>query len=86
MSEIVCPKCGSHNVKTELKVPKVKRQKQSHPLFWWIFLGWIYLMYIAMKYMLIGMYWLCIGWWVKIIQKSTEKKTVHICQNCGNVF
>lgn len=87
---MLCPKCGSNDVKTEQKQlsnlsVKVKR---GNGCLWWLLLGWIYLIYIAFVWVVKLTYFACVGWWVKIIQKKKQEKeskaVIHICQNCGN--
>jgi len=85
-----CPKCGSENIRTEQKqLGNISvKMKRGNGCLWWLLLGWIYLLYVMFVWIFKMMYFLLIGWWVKIIQKTKQSKdaraVVHICQNCGN--
>ena len=87
---MICPKCGSDNVKTEQKqaVNVTVKMKRGNGCLWWLLLGWIYLIYVSFVWTFKLMYWMCIGWWVGILQKQKQARAanavVHLCQSCGN--
>jgi predicted nucleic-acid-binding Zn-ribbon protein len=82
---MVCPKCGSTNVQSEQKQVANDniKFKTGNGCLWWLLLGWLYVLYLALRLV----YYIFIGWWVSLIQKSKKNKedrtVVHICQNCG---
>lgn len=87
---MTCPKCGSENVASEQKQAAniTVKMKRGNGCLWWLLLGWIYLIYVAIVWIIKAMYFICVGWWLAILKKhkqSVDAKTVvHICQNCGN--
>lgn len=87
---MMCPKCGSENVTSEQRqaVNVSVKMKRGNGCLWWLLLGWIYLIYVMFVWMFKIMYFICIGWWVAILQKRNQAKhnnaVIHICQNCGN--
>ena len=85
---MTCPKCGSENVKSEQKqAVHITVKKPHNGCLWWLLLGWLYIIYIVIVYLIKAVYWVCFGWWIGIIKKHKAKvesqKIVHICQNCG---
>ena len=86
---MICPKCGSDNVRSEQKqITNIKvKMKRGSGCLWWILLGWIYLIYVMFVWLFKALYFCCIGWWVAILKKSKQnseaRTVVHICQNCG---
>ena len=78
---MVCPKCQSENVTTQI-VQDIKIKNKHHGIIWWLCIGW---------------WWVPIKWFVFTIpallgaifgrkkQKVvTKNRTVCVCQNCGN--
>ena len=78
---MVCPKCGSENVKVQV-VTEQKLVDQHHGILWWLFIGW---------------WWLFVKWLVFTLPallialfkpKRRQIKQKHVsravCQNCGN--
>jgi hypothetical protein len=86
---MVCPKCGGTNVRSEQKqvFNNDVKFKAGNGCLWWVLLGWLYILYIALKWIAKLFYFIFIGWWVAIIQKNKKDKesrtVVHICQDCG---
>lgn len=37
---MICPKCGSENVNTQV-VTDVKLKDKHHGVLWWFFVGWL---------------------------------------------
>lgn len=87
-----CPKCGSE--KTQLTNIKGK-----HGILWLILFGWIWLIWVGIKYMIGFTILLCWDWWMAIVKKSSKKgyiyKSKHwfefstkmyYCTDCGNNF
>jgi len=87
---MVCPNCGSTNVRSEQKqiINNNVKIKRGNGCLWWLLLGWLYILYIAVKWFFKILYFIFIGWWVALIKKnkkSEESRTVvHICQDCGH--
>jgi len=86
---MICPKCGSDNVRVEQKAKNISvKMKRGNGCLWWLLLGWIYLIYVMCVWLFKAMYFCFIGWWVAIIKKHNEKAgantVVCLCQNCGN--
>jgi predicted nucleic-acid-binding Zn-ribbon protein len=86
---MICPKCGSEDVKSEQKqaVNVSVKMKRGNGCLWWLLLGWIYLIYVMFVWLIKAMYFIFIGWWTTMIKKhkqAVESRTVvHVCQNCG---
>ena len=87
-----CPKCGSNHV-------QLSNERSKHGCFWTILLGWIFIFWLVIKWM-IGCMILCFyDWWMAIIKKCSRKghvwqcrkwlsgnKRVFYCHDCGYNF
>ena len=71
-NQMQCPRCGSHNV----LVHNTEKHnfKQSHGCLWLLLFGWIYVCWLAIKWMykisIACAYWVFWGWISRIIQKT----------------
>ena len=87
---MTCPKCGSNYITSEQKYGNitVKAKSKSHNFLWWLLLGWAFVIYKAVTFIFKAIYFVLIGWWVKLLKKRSQKRkeqtVVHICQNCGH--
>lgn len=78
---MVCPKCGSENVKVQM-VTETQLVAQHHSVIWWICVGWWWMM---VKWLFLTLPALII----KIFSPKKQKmvvthKNMCVCQNCGN--
>lgn len=92
MAIIKCPKCGSS--KTQLT-----NVKSKHSLIWLILFGWIWVIWLMIKWMIGFTIFICYDWWMMIIKKNSGKgyvpaskgwfafiKREYYCNDCGNNF
>ena len=79
--QIVCPKCGSHEVQIST-VNEVKLKNQHHSVFWWLFIGW---WWVPVKWLYLTIPALVFKLFGNKKQKAINKyKTIAVCQRCGN--
>ena len=77
---MVCPKCKSENVNTQV-INEVEIKNKHHGFFWWILIGW---WWIPIKWLVFTIPALIIKIFGGKKQKVVNKqKTVCVCQNCG---
>ena len=87
-----CPKCGSN--KTQLSSVSSK-----HGCLWFILFGWIWVMWIMLKWCIGFSILVCWDWWMAIIKASQKKgyvwqglrwfsstKKVYYCHDCGHNY
>lgn len=77
---MVCPKCKSENVNTQV-INEVEIKNKHHGIFWWLLIGW---WWIPIKWLVFTIPALIIKIFGGKKQKAVNKqKTVCVCQNCG---
>ncbi len=87
-----CPKCGGTNV-------QLSNERSKHGCLWFILLGWIYVFWIFIKWMIGLMVFCLFDWWMAIIYAVSKKgyvwqskkffsgsKRIYYCHNCGHNF
>lgn len=80
---MVCPKCGSENVKVEV-INEVNIKNKRHGAIWWILIGW---WWILIKWIVFTLPALIIAIFKPKKQKvENVQHTVCVCQNCGNTW
>lgn len=80
---MVCPKCKSENVTTQI-VQDIKIKDKHHGIFYWLFVSW---WWIPIKWFVFTLPALLIAIFGKKKQKVvTKNKTMCVCQNCGNTW
>ena len=78
---MVCPKCQSENVTTQI-VQDIKIKNKHRGIIWWLFIGW---WWIPIKWFVFTLPALLFAIFGKKKQKVvTKNKTMCVCQNCGN--
>ena len=65
-----CPKCGSTHV-------QLSNVESKHGCLWTILFGWLYLIWVAIKWIIGFLIILCFDWWMAII-KSVQKKRLCV--------
>ncbi len=87
-----CPKCGGEHV-------QISNERSNHGCLWFILLGWVYLIWIMIKWMVGITILLLFDWWMAII-KACQKKgyiwhckkwfsstnKIYYCHDCGHNF
>lgn len=87
-----CPKCGS----TRVQLSHV----ESHPgCLWFLLLGWIYLLWVWMKWCVGILIFFYLDWWLAILQKVRGKGYIwkskrwfcgrtklYYCHDCSHNF
>lgn len=104
MANLVCPQCGGSNVEVSLQqenhgsttITKSKsKTKSGHGCFWWVLIGWWWILIDACLWVLIFPIRLCIQLFKrkKSVTKGTsvtqevaniEYKSVCLCKDCGH--
>lgn len=78
---MVCPKCQSENVTTQI-VQDIKIKNKHHGIIWWLCIGW---WWVPIKWFVFTLPALLCAIFGKKKQKVvTKNRTVCVCQNCGN--
>ena len=70
---VKCPKCGSEKV-------QLSNETKNHGCLWTILFGWLYLMWVMIKWMVGFMILLLYDWWMSIVKKSQGKGHVWQCR------
>ena len=89
---VKCPKCGSTQV-------QLSDTKGGHGCLWFILFGWLYLIWLPIKWTIGLTVLLLIDWWMAIIKKCTGKgyiwkcrrwfsgkRKIYYCHSCGHNF
>ena len=80
---MVCPKCKSENVTTQI-VQKMQLKDKHHGIIWWLCIGW---WWVPIKWMCFTLPALLFAIFGRKKQKIvTKNKTMCVCQNCGNTW
>lgn len=80
---MICPKCGSSNVSTQI-VNEMQLKNKHHGVIWWVLIGW---WWFPIKWLVFTVPALIIKIFGHRKQKIVNKqKTVSVCQNCGNTW
>ena len=87
-----CPKCGSNRV-------QLSNIESKHGCFWFLIFGWIYLIWIPIKWCIGLLVFFLFDWWLAIIKKSQGKgyvwkskrwfsgrKKTYYCHDCSHNF
>ncbi len=87
-----CPNCGSTHV-------QLSNEESKHGFFFFLFLGWLYLIWILFKWMIGIIVFLLYDWWVAIIHAAKGKghvwqckklfsgrRRIYYCHDCGKNF
>lgn len=87
-----CPKCGSTHV-------QLSNVESKHGCLWFILFGWIYWIWVLVKWMIGFMIILCFDWWMAIIKAVQKKgyvwkgkrwfsgrKKTYYCHDCSYNF
>ena len=87
-----CPKCGSTKV-------QLSNEESKHGCMWFILLGWLFLIWVAIKWCIGLMVFFLYDWWVAIIHKCSGKghvwqskklfsgrRRIYYCHDCGYNF
>ena len=61
-----CFKCGSAHV-------QLSNVESKHGCRWFILFGWLYLIWIPIKWVIWSVVFVCIDWWMAIIKKAQGK-------------
>lgn len=78
---MVCPKCQSSNVTTQV-VTDYSMKTQHKGVLWWCFIGW---WWIFFKWLFLTLPALILKIFGHKKQKIVSShRTVCVCQNCGN--
>ena len=80
---MVCPKCKSESVTTQI-VQKMQLKDKHHGIIWWLCIGW---WWVPIKWMCFTLPALLFAIFGRKKQKIvTKNKTMCVCQNCGNTW
>lgn len=87
-----CPKCGSTNV-------QLSNVQGKHGCFWLLMFGWLYVIWVPIKWLIGLVVLVCFDWWMALIQSKQNKgyvwrskgwfsgvKKVCYCHDCGHNF
>lgn len=87
-----CPKCGSTHV-------QLSNVESKQGCLWFLIFGWIYLIWIPIKWCIGLVVFICIDWWMAIIKKKQGKGYVwrskrwfsgrnktYYCHDCSHNF
>ena len=87
-----CPKCGSDRV-------QLSNERSKHGCLWFVLLGWLFLIWLMVKWCIGFIVLCCIDWWMAIIKKSqgkgyiwkckrwfSGKKRIYYCHECSYNF
>ena len=87
-----CPKCGSHRV-------QLTNERSKHGCLWFILFGWVYLIWLPIKWCFGLIIFFCIDWWMAIIKSCmgkgyvwkskgcfSGKKRTYYCHDCSYNF
>ena len=87
-----CPKCGGCKV-------QLSNEASKHGCLWTIMFGFVYLMWVMVKWMIGLMLLFCLDWWMAIMKASQKKgyvwqskkwfsgkKQIYFCHDCGYNF
>ena len=79
---MVCPKCKSENVTTQIVSEQVIKEHHN---------GMFYYLFVAWWFWLIKLIVFCFSWPFRIFGHTTkysmtEHKTMCVCQNCGKTW
>ena len=87
-----CPKCGSERV-------QLSDVQKKHGCLWFILLGWIYVFWVMIKWMIGIIIFFVYDWWMAIVKASQGKghvwqskkwfsgsSKVYYCHDCGHNF
>ena len=81
---MICPKCGSQNVESQIVTGDILEEEKKRGILWWIFIGW---WWTLIKLFLFGI-WYVAYWILKKIFKKPKKSGMftqgaHMCKDCG---
>lgn len=83
---MICPKCGSEDVKVQVVSEEVVRV-HKHGWVYWLCVSWWIWIFKAMFWLLTSPYQLLKGAKGKTEKYSnTEHSTMCVCQKCGNTW
>ena len=87
-----CPRCGSDRVQLSL-------ERSKHGCFWFILLGWVYLLILLFRWVIGLLLFVLWDWWMAIIHRISGKghiwqcrkwfagtRRVYYCHDCGCNF
>lgn len=92
--QMACPRCGSSNI----IVHNTEKQhfKQGHGCLGLIFFGIYYVFWLVIKWtckiVVVGLYWLCVGWWyaayckMKGKNRTTPQFIVNLTRKRGKMY
>lgn len=77
---MICPKCKSQNVNTQI-IQDVTVKDKHHGFLWWICVGWLW---VPFKWLFLTLPALIVKLFGHKKQKvTTKQKNMCVCQNCG---
>lgn len=79
---MVCPKCKSENVNTQI-INEVAIKNKHHGIIWWLCIGFWWVPLKWFFFTLPALLFAIFGKKKKIVNKQ---KTMCACQNCGNTW
>ncbi len=87
-----CPKCGSNYV-------QLSNERSKHGCLWIVLLGWVYILWLILKWIIGLCVFILWDWWMAIIHHMGGKghiwqcrkwfsgnKRIYYCHNCGYNF
>lgn len=87
-----CPKCGSQKV-------QLSNEESKHGCFWFLLLGWVFLLWVGIKWMIGLIIFFVYDWWMAIIHATMKKghvwqskkffsgrRKIYFCHDCGHNF
>lgn len=83
IKNMVCPKCGSDNVNTQI-VNETQLKDAHHGCAWWLLVGWWWLLVKWLFLTIPALIGKMVGY--KKQKLVTISKTMCVCQNCGNTW
>ncbi len=70
---MTCPKCGG----TKVQLSDVK---SKHGCLWFILLGWLYILWVLIKWSIGVLVFLLFDWWLSIVYSSKGKQYLWHCK------
>lgn len=68
-----CPRCGSTHV-------QLSDVGSKHGCFWFLMFGWLYIIWIPIKWCIGLTVLICFDWWMALIKKHQNKGYVWKCK------
>ena len=81
---MICEKCGSNNVTVQV-INESQLVNKHHGILWWLFVGWWWLFVKWMIFTLPALICKIFGIGKRHKIKNI-KKTMAVCQKCGNTW